>query len=172
MAGVTGVTRVDLALPYMPHQAKIVDDFLAGPGYGYIGAEQGTGKSIVGVGIAASAVEAGEYPVLLVVPPSMRISWMREFTRFAPWLKMQDIRGIPTTQEWNQAHVYLIGDSMVYSGFKPERGVPYDRTRLVAPALMPLYGHVKCLIIDEAQRFKNDSWRARAMRVFADSVKP
>lgn len=171
---ITEVTPVDLALPLLDHQAEAVRFALAERAV-YLAHDMGTGKTATAIGIAASLVAAGEGPVLIVVPPSLRTNWVsREIPRFAPRLKVALLTGTKP-HDVPIADMYVVGDSSV-SGWadlitgttidgKDRRGAPIYR-RTGAPL-------AKALIVDEAHRFKNGkSQRADAMRRIADSCGP
>ncbi|MGA1076829.1 MAG: DEAD/DEAH box helicase, partial [Ilumatobacteraceae bacterium] len=135
----TGValTPVDLALPLMDFQQEAVAHALrdtASQGHTLLALEMGLGKTPCGIAVAAAAQAQG-LRTLVVVPPSLRINWAREFAKFAPWLSVATLQGtkpydLPGTD------VVVAGDSQVDAW----------------------QGHLTgfgALVVDESHRFKN-----------------
>lgn len=124
--------------------------------YGYIGLEMGLGKTPCGVAVADAVRQAGIGTVLIVVPPSMRVTWSRELFRFAPHLRNATIRSSkPDADDVipDDVDVLIIGDASIagWADF--------------------LTGKVGALIIDEAHRFKNKNARSAALRQIASGEK-
>ena len=67
----------------MPHQVDGVRRAIQNRQY-LIAHEQGTGKTITGIMLAQSALQAGVRPVLVVCPPSLTFNWVAEFAKWAP----------------------------------------------------------------------------------------
>jgi SWI/SNF-related matrix-associated actin-dependent regulator 1 of chromatin subfamily A len=158
------ITPVPLALPLLDHQAAGVE-FALDRKAAYLAHDMGTGKTATAIGWIASLVAAGEGPVLVVVPPSLRTNWaQREIPRFAPSLRVETLTGTKPCDP-DPADVYVIGDSSVKAWAdritgqvvdgKDRRGNPLYRQ--VSPPL------VKALVLDEAHRAKNRSQRTAAM---------
>ena len=101
-----------------------------------IGDEMGLGKTIQGIAVVAQAHKEG-MKSLVVVPPSLRLNWQREFKATAPWLSVAIVTG-NTVTEVPKADVIIIGDSNV-----DQWAVALCNAR---------FG---CLIVDEAHRAKN-----------------
>lgn len=142
---------VDLNKPLMDFQKEALDFALDLPA-SYIALDMGLGKTAVGIGVAAAAKAAGLTPIAIVVPPSLRINWVREIKQFAPWLTGVIIKGTKPKPLPN-VDVYIIGDSVLDSWTDALTGI------------------VKTLIIDEAHRHKNHAAkRAKAMATIAASV--
>ena len=182
------ITLEDTALPLSQYQIEGVQFALQHRGV-LIGDEMGVGKTPQGVAIALSAVRAGSTPVLVVVPPSMRLQWTREFARFAPSLKVATIEG--RESEW-------IGGSWKFKNVTTGVGKKQKTERVryraggvmkplpVADVLligdMSVHGYaaqlkeiVKAIIIDECHRIKGRgkrSNRAQACIDIARSLPP
>ena len=101
-----------------------------------IGDEMGLGKTIQGIAVVAQAHKEG-MKSLIVVPPSLRLNWQREFKATAPWLSVAIVTG-NTVTEVPKADVIIIGDSNV-----DQWAVALCNAR---------FG---CVIVDEAHRAKN-----------------
>ena len=171
IADVKHISMASTALPLSDYQIEGVQ-YVLDKRRVLIGDEMGVGKTPQAIGIVLSAVQAGVYPVLVVVPPSMRLQWKREFEKFAPSIKVETIIGKgtkiiggkienkidPTTrkkvkrvvggtpQPLPTADVYLIGDMSV-AGYAAQ-----------------FKHHVKALIIDECHRMKAPkAFRTRAV---------
>lgn len=165
------VVRVPLALPLKPHQEVEVDALFADPNkpYKYYGAEMGVGKTVILIAVVASVLAAHSGgTAVVVVPPSMRTTWQREFARFAPWLKVHVVRG--ATESLPTADVYVVGDALLYSGFKPEKGKKYEQVQYLSDTAKLLSNNCVCMGVDEAHRFKNKSGRTEALRALAGTV--
>lgn len=144
---------VDLALDLLDFQIE-GRDFCLNNRSSYLAYDMGLGKSAIGISVAASAAAAGQVPVLIVVPPSLRMNWLREIKKFAPWLKGAIIRSTkPKPIPSSGIDVIIIGDSTL-TAWEEE-----------------LTGKVKLLIVDEAHRHKNDTAkRAKSLARIAESV--
>ena len=103
--------------------------------------------------IAASLVavpDAG--PVLVVVPPSLRRTWLREFDAFRPGTTVSLLEGRKVYEVDYDVDVVLIGDS-VMAAWADE-----------------LEGKVSGLVVDECQRTKSQSQRSNAVLKVARSL--
>lgn len=133
-AGDADIT-IDLARPLYPFQR-------AGVAYALrqrrviIGDEMGLGKTLQGIAVVAQAHKEG-LKSLIIVPPSLRLNWQREFTSSAPWLTTSVITGNTVTKVPN-TDVVIIGDSNVDQWGTTLAGARFG-----------------CLIVDEAHRAKN-----------------
>ena len=153
------VELVDLALPLFDFQVEAVEHAMrdmVGKPYGYIGLDMGLGKTPCGIAVAASLAAVEETPVLVVVPPSLRVNWTREFFKFAPWLKTATITGSkpePGDVIPDGIDVLIMGDAGLtgWADF--------------------LTGKVRGIIVDEAHRFKNQSKRTAALVQLATGKK-
>lgn len=152
------LTAGKLALDLFDFQVEAVEhalrDTVLYP-YGYIGLEMGLGKTPCGISIAVACKDAGIGPVLVVVPPSLRTNWQREFAKFAPSITTAVLTGSTPPEGFTipkQVDVVILGDSSVagWADF--------------------LTGKVGALIVDEAHRFKNKSKRSKGLAQVADSV--
>lgn len=147
---------VDLALPLYDFQREAVEHALRptkGAPYAYCGLEMGLGKTPVGISVIASHHGAKGGRALVVVPPSLRLNWQREFGKFAPWLSVAVLTGTKP-DVLPDVDVLIIGDSTIVHW---------------ADALK---GRIDCLIVDEAHRHKNGkSKRAIALANIASTVR-
>lgn len=84
-------THTPEGLTLMPHQQEAVERALRNRQY-LIAHEQGTGKTITGIMLAQSLVQNGVRPVLVVVPPSLRVNWRDEFAKWAPSLSIAELK--------------------------------------------------------------------------------
>jgi len=168
------VSLVNLSIPLLDHQVEGAR-FALDQGAAYLAHDMGTGKTATAIAWAASLVAAGEGPVLVVVPPSLRTNWAkRELPRFAPHLKVALLEGTqPTTPA--PADVYVIGDSQVTAWADQITGeVAFGKDRRgstiykrVAPPLC------RAIVVDEAHRAKNPkAQRSAALRRIAESCGP
>jgi SWI/SNF-related matrix-associated actin-dependent regulator 1 of chromatin subfamily A len=162
-----------LALPLLDHQIEGVRYALDRKA-AYLAHDMGTGKTATAIGWAASLVAAGEGPVLIVVPPSLRTNWaFREIPRFAPNLKVELLTGTKPHPIGN-ADVYVIGDSSVKGWADLITGTVVDgKDRRGAPIYRrtgdPL---VRAIVVDEAHRAKNKSQRTAAIGRIASVCGP
>jgi SWI/SNF-related matrix-associated actin-dependent regulator 1 of chromatin subfamily A len=151
------ITPVPLALDLFPFQVEAVEHALRDTditGWGYLALDMGLGKTPCAIAIAAAvkATPGIDQPVLIVVPPSLRINWVREFEKFAPWLTVDTLTGGKPGQ-LPDVDVLIIGDSTL---------------KAWAPVLA---GNVSALIVDEAHRFKNyKSMRSAALSKLAETI--
>lgn len=134
-------TTISTAIPLMEHQVVGAQYALTNRRV-LIGDEMGVGKTPTAVAIAASEVRAGRAPVLVIVPPSMRLQWVREFARFTPDITTATLTGRSPVKDrrssWRapDADVLIIGD-LSLDGY-----------------LKYLRGKIAGIIIDECQRIK------------------
>lgn len=139
-----------LALPLLPYQQEAVE-FALGRDESYLALDMGLGKTAIAIAVAVARVSDGQ-TVLVVVPPSLRTNWVREFHKFAPSVRVAVLSGtkpyaLPT------ADVYIVGDSIIQ----------YWTAHLL--------GKFDSLIVDEAHRHKNpDAKRAKCLRDIARTV--
>ena len=146
------ITQVPMELDLYDFQQEAVDHCLSRDNLdAYVALDMGLGKSPVGICLSASAISAGVRPVLVVVPPSLRTNWVREFSKFAPWLSTAVLQGTKV-DHIPDVDVLIIGDSTIYHWAQA------------------LTGRVGALIVDEAHRHKNDSKRSRALSQIAQSI--
>jgi len=152
---VAPIPIVDLALPLMDFQQEAVAHALRpaqGAPYAYLALDMGLGKTPCGIAVIASTVSAGMGKGLVVVPPSLRTNWVREFGKFAPWLSVATLTGTKPSA-LPDVDVLIIGDSTI------------------AHWEMTLRGNVGALVVDESHRHKNGkSKRAKALASIADTV--
>ena len=129
-----------LALPLLDYQVEGVT-FAMNQRRSYIADEMGLGKTAQGIALAVAAIDAGLSPVLVVVPPSLRLNWVREFGKFSPATTVATLTGRTLPDSLPQAQVLIIGDAVLPSW--ADEDTPF------------LPGKVKALIVDEAHRIKN-----------------
>lgn len=140
--------NIKTAIPLLAHQVEAVEYALENRRV-IIGDEMGVGKTPTAIAIVATEIRREKRagwkvdPFLVVVPPSMRLQWEREFARFAPDLRIKTLTGRSPVDDrrraWDvpKADVLLIGDSSL-SGYAKY-----------------LKGKIHGIIVDECQRLKN-----------------
>ena len=179
----TDIPLVDTAMPLSDYQVEGAKFALAKRRV-LIADEMGVGKTPQAIGIVLSAVTAGHSPMLVVVPPSMRLQWVREFAKFAPTLKVHVI----TTKdsevvggEWREKIVTTgKGANMKHKRVKYIHGgtvVPYPVADVYLAGDLSIAGHatqlksvVKGIIVDECHRMKSIK-RAQRTRAVVDIAK-
>jgi hypothetical protein len=100
-----------LVLPLLTHQQEGMERALAF-GSTLCSDDMGLGKTGLGIGVTASAIEAGLRPILWVVPPSLRTNTVREFSKFAPHLTTHVVVGQKPSC-LPDVDVVIVGDSVV-----------------------------------------------------------
>jgi SWI/SNF-related matrix-associated actin-dependent regulator 1 of chromatin subfamily A len=145
-----GEVSLDLAQPLFPFQR-------AGVAYALkqkrviIGDEMGLGKTPQGIAVAVQAHAEG-HKVLVVVPPSLRVNWLRSFAMFAPWLTVEVVKGNKVTA-FPKSNVVIIGDSNVDAWS------------------IRFAGKFGALVVDEAHRAKSvTAGRTKGIRHIAKSI--
>lgn len=140
--------NINTAIPLLEHQIEAVRYALENRRV-IIGDEMGVGKTPTAIAIVATEIRREKragwqvLPFLVVVPPSMRLQWEREFARFAPGLKTATLTGRSPVGDRRRAwdvprvDVLIIGDSSV-AGYAKY-----------------LKGKIHGIIVDECQRLKN-----------------
>lgn len=129
-----------LNLPLLDYQRDAVEFALAERS-AFLALDMGLGKTACAIAIAVSIIDTQPgSPVLVIVPPSLRTNWVREFGKFAPSVKVEIISG-KTPTVLPSADVILCGDSTVDAWQKN------------------LIGNVCALIVDESHRVKNKGAR-------------
>ena len=143
-------------LPLYGFQQEALDHILTSPvgRRTFLSLQQGMGKTPTAIhAIAASLVavpDAG--PVLVVVPPSLRQTWLREFDAFRPGTTVTVVEGRKVYEIDFSVDVVLIGDSVI------------------AAHADSLEGMVSGLVVDECQRTKSTSQRSNAVLKVARSL--
>lgn len=174
LAAVT-TTIPTLALPLKPFQEEAVKFALrdvANHGYAYLALDMGLGKTPCGLAIAAASVAAGQRPVLVVVPPSLRINWKREAAKFTPWLSVETLQGTRPEAGVSglpNADVLIIGSSSLLPT-KPNKA---DKAAHITHPIgwyELVKGNIGGFIVDEAHFFKNKSGRTSALKDIAKLV--
>lgn len=172
----TEIPFVDTLLPLSDYQVEGAK-FALEKRRVLIADEMGVGKTPQAIGIILSAVSVGHLPILVVVPPSMRITWKRHFEMFAPTLKVHTI----TTKdsevvggEWRERTV-MNKKGRVIKIVKYNYGgtvVPYPVADVYLAGDLSIAGHanqlksvIRGIVVDECQRMKSTkrSQRARAV---------
>lgn len=147
-----------LALGLLPHQEQAAR-FALDRGSCYLALDMGLGKTATAIAIIAASKVDGETPALVVVPPSLRETWRKEFEKFAPFLKVCVITG-RKTYRLPKADVYVIGNMTLH-----------DWTYDVAEDPNTLVGFIKVLIVDEAHIAKTpNAVRTKALIKLSKSV--
>jgi len=109
--------------------------------------EQGTGKSILGAGIALWSRDNGFGRTLWVCPPVLVPTACRELARFTPDLTVAVLKG-QTPGDLPDADVYVIGDSVVS-----------HHTDAIVDS-----GLIRSVFVDEAHRHSRRSQRSESVR--------
>lgn len=138
MSSTHGVTS-SLALPLLEHQIQALE-FAIERRNSYLALDMGLGKTATAIAVIAEALANGKGPALIVVPPSLRLTWVKEFAKFAPSIHVEVLRG-RSTHSLPPADVYIMGDATVNDW--AQDGDPNS-----------LVGKVNTLIVDEAHRVK------------------
>lgn len=138
MSSTHGVTS-SLALPLLEHQIQALE-FAIERRNSYLALDMGLGKTATAIAVIAEALTHGRGPALIVVPPSLRLTWVKEFAKFSPSIKVEVLRG-RSTHPLPPADVYVIGDATIDDW--SQDGDPNS-----------LVGKVRTLIVDEAHRVK------------------
>jgi SNF2 family DNA or RNA helicase len=149
-------TNNSLSIPLMEHQLSALQ-FALDRRSSYLALDMGLGKTVTAIAVIAEAIVKGKSPALIVVPPSLRLTWVKEFAKFAPSLQVEVLRG-RGTKPLPPADVYIIGDATINDWSDPE-----DSNSLL--------GKVQTLIIDEAHRVKSPvAGRTKGVIRIANSI--
>lgn len=145
-------TVPSLALPLLDYQRDAVE-FALTQRASYLALDMGLGKTACAIAIATAVSRSiPGIPVLVVIPPSLRTNWVREFHKFAPDIRTAIIAGRKPERLPN-ADVIICGDSTV------DAWVP------------SLVGKVSAIILDEAHRTKNkEARRTKAIKEISASL--
>jgi SNF2 family DNA or RNA helicase len=132
-----------------PFQSAALDHILSSPvgRRTFLSLQQGMGKTPISIHAVAASLASGPQnagPVLVVVPPSLRRTWLREFHNFRPGTTIHLLTGRTVSEAPLDVEVLLVGDS-VLAAWADE-----------------LTGKVSGLVIDECQRMKSLSQRSNA----------
>ena len=156
------IAMATTALPLSDYQIDAVQMVLKNRGV-LIGDEMGVGKTAQGVCIIKSAVEAGMKPVLVVVPPHLRLNWIKEFKMFAPSLKVEKITGKGTPVIGGK----IVTDINPKTGRKSKRviggtPVPLPECDVLLMGDLSIEGYksqlkavCKAIVVDECHRMKS-----------------
>jgi SNF2 family DNA or RNA helicase len=140
----------DLELPLLPYQRAGVKYALEARRV-LLADSMGLGKTAQGIALALDTKMNGG-KTLVVVPPHLRLQWLKEFRRFAPSVKVITVKG-RKTHGISRHDVLIIGDSVVGAW------------------AMKLAGKYKTLIVDEAHSMKNEkTQRAHGVKQIANSI--
>lgn len=127
--------KIDLALPLLPYQRAGVKYALE-TRRTLITDAMGLGKTCQGIALAVDTAMR-KRKTLVVVPPHLRLQWVKEFSRFAPLLRVATVTG-RKPHALPKCDVLVIGDSVVEAWS------------------MKLEGKFHTLIVDEAHSVKNE----------------
>jgi len=141
---------VELALPLYDFQQDAVEHIRRHKNV-YIAYEMGLGKTPIGIATATMCHAVG-IRTLIVVPASLRMTWEREFTKFAPHLNVAVLTGTKPHAIPN-CDVLVIGDSVIQHW------------------ALSLMGHYNALVVDESHYYKNsDAKRTKTLIKMAGNV--
>jgi len=117
----------------------------------FIAYEMGLGKTPIGITTALMCHNVG-IRTLIVVPASLRVTWQREFSKFAPNLRVTVLLGTKT-HDIPDCDVLVIGDSVIKHWTDALRG------------------NYNALVVDESHYYKNkDSKRTKALQLLSHGV--
>lgn len=140
----------DLELPLLPYQRAGVKYALEARRV-LLADSMGLGKTAQGIALALDTTMSKQ-KTLVVVPPHLRLQWVKEFRRFAPSVKVITVKG-RKPHSLTKHDVLVIGDSVVSSW----------ATKLA--------GKYHTLIVDEAHSIKNEkAQRTRGVGYIANSI--
>lgn len=140
----------DLELPLLPYQRAGVKYALETRRV-LLADSMGLGKTCQGIALALDTKFRGGM-TLVVVPPHLRLQWLKEFRRFAPSLKVTTVTG-RKPYSIAKHDVLVIGDSVV-NAWSTKLAGKYDT-----------------LIVDEAHSIKNEkAQRTRGVKFIANSI--
>jgi SWI/SNF-related matrix-associated actin-dependent regulator 1 of chromatin subfamily A len=146
----------NLALPLLPHQEEAVQ-FVIDQRQAFLALDMGLGKTACAIAAISYAHSIGEVPALVIVPPSLRTTWLKELSKFAPHLRVCVVRG-SYIKPLEDADVYIIGDSVIKHWVDPTDPLSLDNK-------------IKMLVVDESHRVKNmTAARTRAVIKLAKAV--
>lgn len=156
----TALPVPDLALPLLDYQREAVAYALSRES-AYLALDMGLGKTACAIAVAVAYAKAGRTPTLVVVPPSLRTNWVREFAKFSPTTTVAVLKG-GKPHALPNAEVLIMGDSTLakWAVADADKRGPFD-----------LHGKVQALVVDEAHRHKNQSGRAKALASLASTVR-
>lgn len=97
--------------PYQKGGVKYIMDHANGRGI--IGDEMGLGKTPQAIEIVLQSEVSEDEPAVIIVPPSLRRNWQKEFAKFAPNVSTHIIEG-RTPYALPEAEVYIIGYSTIH----------------------------------------------------------
>jgi len=140
----------DLELPLMPFQKAGVKYALKTRRV-LLADSMGLGKTCQGIALAVDT-KNNKGKTIVVVPPHLRLQWLKEFRRFAPNLQVITVTG-RKPRSIPKHDVLVIGDSVINAW---------------ASKLAGLY---QTLIVDEAHSVKNEkAGRTKGVRYLANSI--
>lgn len=140
----------DLEMPLLPYQRAGVKYALETRRV-LLADSMGLGKTCQGIALALDTNFRGG-KTLVVVPPHLRLQWMKEFRRFAPKLVVRTVTG-RTPHALPKCDVLVIGDSVVNAWS------------------VKLENKFDTLIVDEAHSIKNEkAQRTKGVRAIANTI--
>ena len=166
---VSNLTVPTLALPLMDYQQESVQ-FALSRRSAYLALDMGLGKTAVAIAIATAVVQQENRQVLIVVPPSLRTNWVREFGKFAPDLSLHVFdKSAPTPtikvpRIVNGSVVMVNGKKVMDEVANPNPPtIPSAQVLIVGDSTVEGWAHwlatapvpVGAVIVDEAHRMKN-----------------
>lgn len=140
----------DLQVPLLDYQKSAIE-YVRRTKRTLVCQDMGLGKTPIGIAVAHMAVQEG-HKVMISVPPNLVYQWISEIKKFAPWLKVANIRG-RKPYRLPKCDVLLVPDSVM------------EAWQLV------LANKFTTLIVDEAHRFKaENAGRTKGLYYIAQQV--
>lgn len=140
----------DLELPLLPYQRAGVKYALETRRV-LLADSMGLGKTCQGIALALDT-KMRKGTTLVVVPPHLRLQWIKEFRRFAPSLVVRTVTG-RKPHALPKHDVLVVGDSVINAWS------------------LKLSGKFNTLIVDEAHSIKNEkAGRTKGVRYIANTI--
>jgi SWI/SNF-related matrix-associated actin-dependent regulator 1 of chromatin subfamily A len=167
--GVSNLAVPTLAVPLMDYQQESVQ-FALTRRSAYLALDMGLGKTAVAIAIATAVAQQEHRQVLIVVPPSLRTNWVREFGKFSPDLSIHVFdKSAPTPtirvpRMVNGSPLTVDGKKVMDEVPNPNPPtLPTSNVLIVGDSTVEGWAHwlstsprpVGAVIVDEAHRMKN-----------------
>lgn len=162
------LTIPTLTVPLMDYQQESVQ-FALDRRSAYLALDMGLGKTAVAIAIATAVAQQERRQVLIVVPPSLRTNWVREFAKFSPNVTLHVFDKSAPTPTIKVPRL-VNGSPLMVDGKRVMDDVPNPNPPTLPTAnvmivgdstvegwahWLALSGKVGAVIVDEAHRMKN-----------------